>query len=133
MGTSKKQVNHEVHRNSRNFLVGISFSAKLQTENPGWMEGEVMAGGIAPGNPSEGYGDALLVHEKAHQDRYLSTVCDYSVDKVLKHSTQIVAGTMTRVTFTIKGKGCKKLTCSGKVWSRSWLNKVKVMPGYNCQ
>jgi hypothetical protein len=118
------------------FLIGFSSSAVLNTESPGIMEGETvggpMPGGIAPLSASEGYDDALLVHKKAHQDKYLSSTCAYEVDKILSYSTQVVSGIMTRVKFTIKGKGCRDLTCRGKVWSQPWKGAPKI-DGYNCE
>merc|ERR1711981_930678 len=111
------------------FLFGLSFSAVLQTESPGIMEGEIvggLSGGIAPRLTAEGYDDAVMVHEKAHADKLLSSACAYEIDEVLSYSTQVVSGIMTRVKYTIKGKGCADLTCFGKIWSQPWVGPPKV-------
>merc|ERR1712179_54614 len=96
------------------------------------MGGEVMPGGIVAQDVSDGYDAAHLIHKKAHADKYLSSVCDYQVDSLLSYSTQVVSGFMKRVEFKVQGKGCKDLTCSGKVWSQSWLGADKVTK-YECK
>merc|ERR1712066_157874 len=108
-----------------------------ETEAPDYMEGEefdggMMPGGIAPADPSQGLADAEFIHKDLHSKNYLSSVCNYKIDEVLNYSTQVVAGSLTRIEYRITGSGCKDLVCKAQIWEKSWMD-FKEVQNYKCE
>merc|ERR1712117_211143 len=116
--------------------IGFCFAKpaiELQTESPDYIEGGIIPGGISNNNEaSQGLEDAEFIHKELHNNRYLSSVCNYQVDKVLNYSTQVVAGVLIRVEYKITGNGCKDLVCKAQIWEKSWMN-FKQVQNYKCE
>ncbi|XP_063831512.1 uncharacterized protein LOC135080730 [Ostrinia nubilalis] len=94
--------------------------------NQARREKRQIAGGRTEKDPSD---PSYLALAEESLQKYVQTsgsTQSHSVAKVDKVTTQVVAGTMTRIDFTVNVGGSDNIKCHSEVWEQSWLNKKEI-------
>merc|ERR1711981_806240 len=89
---------------------------------------------ILDSDPEAGLSDAKLAHSEHLAQTGLTAACAYQVHKVTKYSTQVVAGELVRVSYTVKSdNNCPAQDCEAKIWKRVWMNPQNQVFIHKCE
>ncbi|XP_047994451.1 cystatin-like protein [Leguminivora glycinivorella] len=91
------------------------------------MSNQPLCGGISEADPNDPK-YIQLAHESFA--KYCETNPGGPIDvkeiKVIGASHQVVAGSMTRITFAVEPANGEIFTCYAKIWEQPWLNKKEI-------
>merc|ERR1712087_242488 len=107
-------------------LTVLYASADLSMTTEG-MAQEFIAGGLSPNDPTsdEAQSQAHFAHGHFLRQRNAKG-CDYKLEKVLSHSTQVVAGVNHYIEYKINDQRCRAKVCNAIIWEQSWTGKHEV-------
>merc|ERR1711879_64944 len=96
--------------------------------------GGMMMGGIEELDAQDGYGDAQHAHVVAtYQHKMFNPECYYTIDAIKKYSSQVVAGSLYRVEYTIRSRNCQSKYCKAELIDQPWVNDFsKQLQGVKC-
>ena len=91
---------------------------------PDYTDDYLIPGGMVNQDLSAGLEWANLVHNSNNVTNFFGINCAYEVDKVLEFSSQVVAGALYRVMYSVKALpgyfGCGYSTCKASIWDQPW-------------
>ncbi|KAL0869363.1 hypothetical protein ABMA27_007612 [Loxostege sticticalis] len=87
---------------------------------------DIIAGGDLEQNPNDPKYLALAEESLQQYIRTTGNTQPHSVTKVDRVRTQVVAGTLTKIDFTVNAVNSDVIQCHSEVWERPWLNKKEI-------